>query len=794
MKRKLIRVTAMLLAVLLFVPMGPALAAEDGILFTVPAKDIFTGRTQDVEMLAVNDRCYITLDQAAGLAGFSFAEERDSFLLKGAAFQQRISLQDIPKTKHEGQSYYPLETLADKMNVYLLDNGDGVLYFSSCLRHLDDLYVRINEIVESGRFDANLLKDYPHLKTALNVVGNTYDIITNLRFNKLWGKAQYDDYSGVICKLLKRPDYNEENLCKKLKEINKSYDIGVGILLKGTETLLENSGRIVSDAVRMDEDLGRYTSWLVISGLDKMEGFQSTLKDAEAVRKANLADLFFKKDIQSLSQTRKDDLSLKMGSGVELFGLSDILSTGAYYFSVLQLDLNSARTMKEIVEDAQELREGESLLEEYNRSFILEAGERVVDDYYETLGLDGSFWESIGANIAGTMADNAAGGAAKALAFTSFQALFIKAAGFVLDHTAKTKEKVTAVREMSMLKNCQDLFEDYLKEKMDSHRLEEAEKVIGAAELYLKCARNSYENFSENKLEKYGIPTGHVIAVIDDQLLSLMDYYPAMFRFTENTVPILASSLQNGGKEDTDEDEIEMFLNGFLNKVYHDWDIIFNHSCTNYVNGIIWMGSQYAALHEEDSTRYPHEEFSNLNNYGTYTVSAEDAARMRENDPDLDEYQYGDRYYLSDVTAVLDRLYGKGRVTPEQYFGSACFVTSDGYMLLFSTATDYIIPGICQYGIRNIEKNGDDYLVTVSCIYVCSEFTYDDTIGWEVPDYGTYYVYDLITDEYLERGRDDTLEDAEDYEAFAERYDMEGAGAGTIILTMFKDEDGVHIR
>lgn len=818
MKNKAIRLTAWFLAVLFIIPTVSISAKEEGSLFHVSAQDIFTGRSVQIELLEIEDRCYISLDEFSSLLGLSYKKERDALRLNGSEFSYLASLQSIKPIKYEDQEYYPLEALADQGKLYLLDNGDRILYFSSTLQHLDDLYVKINEIIESDRFNADLLRDMPALSKALYWTGEVYDTITKGRVDKLWGKAQVDDYKEVICKLLKRPEYDEENLLKKLKEFNEHYGDAAEILTAGIDFLYEKRKKIEDISMFWDELLETNNSWKIISGINDLNELGKGIKFTENISKADLADILFHKDIEKISQIQDNSLRLGLTSEIELFSLTDILSTGAYYFSVLQIDAGSVAALKEVLTNPTTIRDDDSLGDFSQRDYFIQAGQNVVEDYYKTIKLDGSFWGSLGENISETMLSNTASSLAKALTFTKIQKLFVKINRYLINGIFDSDRKVSAVRNITMLKECQDYFKDYLHDTMEWHRLEDAEACIGATELYLKCVRCSFETVSSKEMKEDGVPTGSAINSIDEQLLSLMEYYPAMFRFVENTIPISASSLQNGGSDKTKEDyeeapvgenneeqliaEVSLFLNDYVSHAYFDYEYLFHANGDAYMEEYGLGQSSHEAFHfvlqplhkvlyQENSDAYREEYIPLLNTNRSCTFSDNDQEKI-DNDPYVSQWiDLFEQYYESDVADVLDKLYGKGKVTPAEYFGKEGFVTEDGFFLIPARGSGYFPMEFYNYRVQDIEVVSDDTIkANVSGVLIIPDFEQGE-IGAE-PVFGTYNVYDLSGDVMFGAGYDESLETYDDYYEFASQYEQT-ENVNPFEIYLYKDEDGIHI-
>ena len=245
------------------------------------------------------------------------------------------------------------------------------------------------------------------------------------------------------------------------------------------------------------------------------------------------------------------------------------------------------------------------------------------------------------------------------------------------------------------------------------------------------------------------------------------------------------------------EQEVEQFLNGFLNGTYHDEDIIFNHHKSQLMMDILTLERLYELVRAEGGAGLPQTMRYTYDSLGYSNLPSDVQAKLRSSGfKDSLDSLILDYYDQAAVEAVINKLYGKGRVSFDQFFGGEYCLTGDGRMLLSVWPHGGWFLGPCRYKIRALEQNGNEVYVTVSCIMVECEYTYDDTIGWEAPVYGTYNVYDMLTDsmQVLASGKDASLREDKDYEAYADRLNIDSLNARTVAITLFKDEDGLHLK
>ena len=237
------------------------------------------------------------------------------------------------------------------------------------------------------------------------------------------------------------------------------------------------------------------------------------------------------------------------------------------------------------------------------------------------------------------------------------------------------------------------------------------------------------------------------------------------------------------------EQEVNEFLNGLLCETYHDEEIIFNHTKSDVMLDIPILENLYEVLRAENGSRYTRE----IRNYrfDDSDLSADDKNRLYNSSLYSQSISL-DFYDLDGVKGVLNKLYGNGRVSLDQFFKGEYFLTSDGRLLLPVKPHGLWQMGLCRYKIRVMEQNGDEVKVTVSCIYVDSGYESDWDMAPRV--FGPYSVRDLVSGGLLASGNDASLKEWSDYEAFADRFSVEGTNAGTVVITLFRDADGLHLK
>ena len=190
-----------------------------------------------------------------------------------------------------------------------------------------------------------------------------------------------------------------------------------------------------------------WNGWKILTGLRNADDI---IRDINSARKLDLANLFFRSDLRKMFGEASQETGLLLPSSLSAFDLSDILSLGAFYISVMQADSRYIQALEEVVStyprvDIDPTLEG--LWSATQKTMIRQAANPIIDNYHAVLGED-DFLPSLAVKISELISQNLVSSTIKYLSFSSPQVLALKAASFVLDRFAKTKEKVTAIREM----------------------------------------------------------------------------------------------------------------------------------------------------------------------------------------------------------------------------------------------------------------------------------------------------------------------------------------------------------
>ena len=538
---------AILLILSLILPLLPVRAAEsEGKLLTVTAQDLFSDRSLLTEILVKDGQCYIRPEEAAVLAGLGYETNGGTLFFKNPFTYSRISThpEDIPHISWQRTTYYSLEKMMDFLEVWIGVSQEGILYFSSLPYNMITLGEQIRSVLDDARYDADRLNN-SLLTGALYTVGNIYDIITNMRVNALWGGARKEDYRSVLLKLVQSPDLEGEDISGALKKKNKVYGLALDVMTQFLSKLDLDSETWDDWADYFNEIFANSNGWTILSGLRNSDEFLQGINDG---RKLDLADLFFRNDIQELTKEAGKDYGLNLPSSLSVFDLGDILELGSYYFSLFRSEGAFIEALETVTADypSQEFPvTPEEVWFASQKAMIRTAADPLIEDYHDFFR-DESYWLSLGKNIGEKISENIVSGTIKKLAFSSPELLTLKIAGFLLDRFAKTKEKVTAIREMVLNIQIQAFLKDYIEDKLETLDSADAMGLIGAAELYLNAAKNSVKLFSYEALgQKYGVPTKTAEKTIDRELAEFLKYGDYQFRFTAPNAAVDGTKLKD---------------------------------------------------------------------------------------------------------------------------------------------------------------------------------------------------------------------------------------------------------
>ena len=119
LKRALRRLLCLLLAAVLL-PFPQKAFAEDAKLITVNAEGWMEERNCMPQLLLTDDgRCYISLEDAAKIAGFPLFLSGGTATFRGPNTEVQVELRSLQHRKYEGEDYYALEELMDRLCVFV---------------------------------------------------------------------------------------------------------------------------------------------------------------------------------------------------------------------------------------------------------------------------------------------------------------------------------------------------------------------------------------------------------------------------------------------------------------------------------------------------------------------------------------------------------------------------------------------------------------------------------------------------------------------------------------------------
>lgn len=482
------RILSLLLVILLIRPIT-ANAATDAQTIYVRAESLFDDTSCAVELLESDERYYISEDGVRSITRLNLEITGSNKVMSGSKIKVDIDFENVVSKDYDGKTWYVLEEAMNKVQVYILSNGDGVLYFNSPWSNLDSLLVEIDDIMAQNYFSANMLEEMGFLADTANVVANIYDIVTNFRVNALWGGAYEKDISEQIMTLL-LPMVGSNNLFSDIKSANRKISKAAKTILK-LENAYENIGEYLYDIPAGGD--------VLLFGIEGTELLRESAEAVNAVNSTDLTDLFLRARLGYAGmkefEEALDEIKVNYLTDVHAFSLGDLISVGEYIIDTTRISSEYALALESVLERSGNTDGG--LWSKYKRGVIKSESEKVLSDYkaYMTqnyLSMFGGTVSEIFASISSNMTENAL----EQLLMGSgslWSDLFVTALNFC----TSTDKKTDAVRTMYMLGDIQSLFKDsYTNACLEGIGPENAVFCKGIALLYLKSAWQAVSEFS----------------------------------------------------------------------------------------------------------------------------------------------------------------------------------------------------------------------------------------------------------------------------------------------------------
>ena len=518
MKRRFILFKGLaLLLAFLMLPLQYS-TAESPELVQIDTLDLFDDTSSYIELLSDQEGYYIALVEAARFAGFaSVFEEGGKYTFSTHCSKLIVSLNNVDSIAYAGTKYYALETLMDKLEVFLrYDGGDGILLYNSVYKNIAELIRRTDDALgksgEGKRFDADLLSSMGLLGQLTYWVGWSWNFCTDPKISALWGGDYIDDIRSLLINLMQPLNDSENSVFETMAAVNKKVSKAAKYILKAqsfSESFKELSG-----------------AEQYFSGSDPflfgIEGTWALRETCEAIKTAN---------------------------GYEVLSLGDMLETGVYMTSALstsELFFRSAQRALDVnFRDLGDISivsvEAKNLIAYYNAVVKQKKGKIL-----ETMAREGV--KTVLKNGVDSLLDDA----------ISLKVLItIKAMKFIADSLDNTSKKVSAVLTSKRLSQIQRLFEDCYDQARYSGSInsEKALAAQGAALMYLKCCWHSYDEFKFDK--KLSGAVAFAKEQIENEIETLASYSDSFFQVRSNSqIPpyLLKNTNVESGMADAGED------------------------------------------------------------------------------------------------------------------------------------------------------------------------------------------------------------------------------------------------
>ena len=448
-KNLLMKVLALLLAILML-PVTEAFAAEEAPSeFSAAYSDIYNSRSGEVNMYEITgDGYYISLSEAAKLIGLKLEENK--FCGTNDLVIMEPNLYTVPFKTLKSEKIYRFNELMNALSVYAFTAEDGTIAVSSIPANLDSLLCETERIIRSGTYSANILQNEDS-SGAITGFAWLYDTLWNF-IDKISGKTTKQDYHDYLMKLMQPCD--------------------------DSESLAE----IAQKSAKVTEKLSEY----VLKGQEYYDEFFTDLDIASP----GYGYLLF--GIENTGNLRE---CMQVIKGVEdnyRFSGSDLIKAGSRLFAVKQVSEMYGNAFENVLDTVDN---GGSRWKAMKKKLTYKAGKDVLNDYekYQNSYLNYIFGDGakilaqewISKQVSDTLEDTV---------LTSPAKIVKKSIDFLDPYLLKTNKKNDAVRDTSIITDIQDYFEYAYNRSGDiSDFAERARFIRDCTLLYLKSAWLSYD-------------------------------------------------------------------------------------------------------------------------------------------------------------------------------------------------------------------------------------------------------------------------------------------------------------
>ena len=342
-------------------------------------------------------------------------------------------------------------------------------------------------------------------------VASTYDILSGLRFDAMWGKALYDDYCKLFLSILK-PDTQGTNWADKLYKANKKTSVYVNALLEA-QSFTEEVSQIWTELPP--------GSSILLFGIDGSEALRTVLDNYQAVNKVNFCDETLAAfmgyyGMDSYKRVMAEEGGKAMSSHGKL-GFSDLLRVAGHMTNVV----NASQDYTEALDNVMAWY---ATSEDYNQVFRL-CGNKVVDEvrtaYKSKLGY---IVTEVTPSI---LVDSWSNGEKSAISKTIYASgtVWISLEKEILESVFGMSTKTGLVIDLRRLSDMQEIFRScFLQLTNTQPSLQDAELVYDSVLLYLKICQMTKGYFK--KADMWTTSLENRLAMYEDVLseFSLIDF------------------------------------------------------------------------------------------------------------------------------------------------------------------------------------------------------------------------------------------------------------------------------
>lgn len=535
MSKCLRRVLALILALAMVLPIGTALADEYPEQFSVIAKGLLRDTEHEIELVGFRDRIYISAEEAAQLCGLRTMKMGKQIRFFGENLHYGVDEGSIESLILNDEQYFLLEPLMDKLQTYLIVNGDGNLYYNSVPENKTLLLEQTERILAQSYYSADYLDDMGPLADAALGVATVWDVVMNLRFNAFWGEAYEEDLRDQLMKLMLPLEGTTDHLITVLQEGEE--------LTQTLSTVLELGDKGINslaDAASNWDMLPKET-WELLFASEDLTDFEKAVHTTDYVVSGDVFEeyilsLFASSDAAEY-QAVKDAMRKGKGFDVEIFSLSDLLSVGSYFVTATQAAERYV-VATELVTDYF-YHDDFSTVHAQARQVSSDCRDQLNSNSGEIIGRFATeLFETMPSNISESVIESFLLPKAGLVTFLTKSAL---------EGIMKLDSKTQAVRTAALCTKIQSMFAAAYQKAVEDNL--NSEVMLAAMQMYLKCAWQSADAFSFDE----EIPLARIKSCIEADMVLLASFDARLFSVKPNSLIFTPEDFAEDGVEATQE-------------------------------------------------------------------------------------------------------------------------------------------------------------------------------------------------------------------------------------------------